>query len=99
MVRRRYNEVGAPDNRINVVVSQVLTPRTKTSNPVLDSVVTAHHNHNIISVCLIKSFFGKGAVAVLVAALFVYEPLILMEVNHESRTIGKAVWHRSNQAA
>ena len=72
-MRRRYNEVGAPDNRINVVVSQVLTPRTKTSIPVLDFVVTAHRKHIIIIVHLIKSFFWKGAVAVLVAALFCFE--------------------------
>ncbi len=74
-MRRRYNEVGAPDNRINVVVSQVLTPRTKTSIPVLDSVVTAHQKHTIIIVRLIKSFFGKEAVAVLALLFFVYEPL------------------------
>jgi len=73
-VRRRYNEVGAPDNRINVVVSQVLTPRTKTSIPVLDFVVTAHRKHTIIIVRLIKSFFGKGAVAVLALLFFVSKP-------------------------
>jgi hypothetical protein len=46
-------------------------PRTKTSIPVLDFVVTAHHKHIIIIFRLIKSFFWKGAAAVLVAAIFV----------------------------
>jgi hypothetical protein len=36
LVRRRYTEVGTPDNRIIVVSNQVLMPRTKTSKPVLD---------------------------------------------------------------
>jgi len=70
-VRRRYNEVDAPDNRINVVVSQVLTPRTKTSIPVLDFVVTAHRKHIIIIVHLIKSFFRNEGVAGLVPFFFV----------------------------
>ncbi len=55
-----------------LVLNQVLTPRTKTSIPVMDSVVTAHHNYSTISVRLIKSFFAKGAVAVLVASLFLF---------------------------
>ena len=94
-MRRRYNEVGAPDNRINVVVSQVLTPRTKTSIPVLDSVVTAHRKHTIIIVRLIKSFFGKGAVAVLVAAFFVLKG----GNNVKSNTRNKGCkHHRGNDA-
>ncbi|MCK4486997.1 MAG: hypothetical protein KAU38_09575, partial [Desulfobacterales bacterium] len=36
LVKRRYTEVGTPDNRIIVVFNQVLMPRTKTSKPVLD---------------------------------------------------------------
>ncbi len=54
-----------------LVLNQVLTPRTKTSIPVMDSVVTAHHNYYTISVRLIKSFFGKGAVAVLGLLFFI----------------------------
>jgi hypothetical protein len=42
LVRRRYTEVGTPENRINVVLNQVLMPRTKTSEPVVGPVVTAH---------------------------------------------------------
>jgi len=72
-VRRRYTDIGAPDNRINVVVSQVLTPRTKTSIPVLDFVVTANYKYIIIIVRLIKSFFGKSTVAVLSLLFFVFK--------------------------
>gem|GEM_PF-4345929 len=42
LVRRRYTEVGTPESRINVVLNQVLMPRTKTSEPVVGPVVTAH---------------------------------------------------------
>ncbi len=42
LVRRRYTEVGTPDNRIIVVFNQVLMPRTTTSEPVFGPVVAAH---------------------------------------------------------
>jgi hypothetical protein len=37
----------------------------------LDLIVTAHHNHIIITANLIKLFFVKGAVAVLALLFFV----------------------------
>jgi hypothetical protein len=49
-------------------------PRTKTSKPVLDFVVTAHQIYIIIIVHLIKSFFWKKSSCRIGASLFFFNP-------------------------